>query len=150
MATKGGRSRQCSRRWGQCFGTGSGVGPDDTQSVMGDQKEVAEKKWLRMIRIDCPARSGRESGIGRIQNMSWSSLMKTARLGKRTRTKPWTVPENGRPGTGAGRIQARSDAGFRLNRAMNHLAGDPRIKATELPDVAAASLKAADKARVTD
>ena len=41
-------------------------------------------------------------------------------------------------------------AGFRLSRAMNRLVTGPLIKATVLHDVAAAKLKAADKARVTD
>jgi hypothetical protein len=39
---------------------------------------------------------------------------------------------------------------FGPHRAMNPLAGDPRIKAAVLPAVEAARLKAADKAQVTD
>jgi hypothetical protein len=41
-------------------------------------------------------------------------------------------------------------AGFRLSRAINHLVSDPLIKATVLHEVAAAKLKAADKAQVID
>lgn len=157
-----------------CFSQGRGVSQDDAQAVAWYQKAVAQNNADAMVGMALLYEHGR--GVQKDGKQAIALLQQAAGLGSSEAEYQLGIAyENGqdvkkdknqaaewyRKAAQQGNTWAQFNLGqllaskpaeayFWLSLAINHLDGDPLLKATVLRDDAAAKLKPADKAQADD
>ena len=165
---------QAQAALGLCFTLGQGVPQDDAQAAAWYQKAVAQNNADAMVGLALLYERGH--GVAKDGKQAIALLQQAAKLGSpdaeyqlgiafengqdvkkdKNQAIDW-YRKAGQQGNqwaqfNLGQMLASkpAEAYFWLSLAMNHLEGDPLLKATILRDEAAAKLKPADKAEVDD
>jgi len=159
---------------GLCFSQGAGVTQDDAQAVLWYQKAVAQTNPEGMVGLALLYERGR--GVAKDGKQAFTLLHQAADLGDAGAEYQLGIDfENGqdvkkdknqaldwyRKAADQGNTWAQFNLGqmlaskpaeayFWLSLAMNHLDGDPLLKATVLDNDAAAKLKPTEKSQVED